>query len=185
MPPQHQAELLMERTINPLPGAIELIDQRVPGGTAAGRTKGSLAGLLNTAINANDLRVRAASLEIYLAAITCPKTAESVDTLLSRLDGEREHRAGCSGFLGVLGNRGVETARIESVFLDFIHNPDEQTRFYAVVGLGLVATDTAVAPLLETSAQILRRASAKEPHALSRSPACSRRVSACAPSLNS
>jgi hypothetical protein len=52
--------------------------------------------------------------------------------------------------LGVLGNRGVETVRLETLFLDPIHDPDETTRAYAVIGLGLLATDNSIAPLLNT-----------------------------------
>jgi hypothetical protein len=149
MAPQQQAELLMERAINHYDGAIELINANVPrwyGQLEVG--KGPLAGLLNTAINANDLRVRAASLEIYLAGYNLPKTPDSVYTLLSRLQEEPEHRAWLMWMLGVLGNRGVETARLENFFRDHIQDPDETTHAYAVVGLGLLAMDSSVAPLL-------------------------------------
>jgi len=151
MAPQQQAELLMERAINHYEGAIELIERNVPGwyGQLVVE-KGPLANLLNTAINANDLRVRAASLEIMLAGYNLPKSPESVDKLLSRLQDEPEHRAWLLWILGVLGNRGVETARLEIVFLDRIHDPDQTTRAYAVVGLGLLATDSSIAPLLES-----------------------------------
>lgn len=148
--PQQQAELLMERAINHYAGAVELIDQNVPGWYGHLEVeKGRLAGLLNTAINANDLRVRAASLEITLAGYNLPKTPETVNTLLLRLQDEPDHRAWLLWILGVVGNRGVETARIETVFLDHIHDSDELTRSYAVVGLGLLATDSSVEPLLE------------------------------------
>jgi hypothetical protein len=151
MTPQQQAQLLMERAINHYQGAIELIDRNVPGWYGQLVVdKGPLAGLLNTAINANDLRVRAASLEITLAGYNLPKTTASVDTILSRLQDEPEHRAWLLWILGVLGNRGVETRRIETIFLDRIHDPDQVTRTYAIVGLGLIATDTAIAPLLES-----------------------------------
>jgi HEAT repeat protein len=143
MAPQQQAQLLMERAINHYEGAIELIEKNVPS------WYGQLAGLLYTAINANDLRVRAASLEITLAGYNLPKSPESVDKLLSRLQDEPENRAWLLWILGVLGNRGVETARLETVFLDRIHDPDETTRNYAVVGLGLLATDSSIAPLLD------------------------------------
>jgi hypothetical protein len=150
MAPQQQAELLMERAINHYEGAIELIDKNVPGWYGQLEVqKGPLANLLNTAINANDLRVRAASLEITLAGYNLPKSPESVDKLLVRLQEEPQHRAWLLWILGVLGNRGVETARLETVFLDRIHDPDQTTRAYAVVGLGLLATDRSVAPLLE------------------------------------
>src|SRR5713101_7500488 len=149
MAPQQQAQLLMERAINHYEGAIEWIDKDVP--SWYGQLvvdKGPIAGLLYTAINANDLRVRAASLEITLAGYNLPKSPESVDKLLLRLQDEREHRAWLLWILGVLGNRGVETARLETVFLDRIHDPDQTTRAYAVVGLGLLATDSSIAPLL-------------------------------------
>jgi len=73
-----------------------------------------------------------------------------VDKLLARLQDEPEHRAWLLWILGVLGNRGVETARLETLFLDRIHDPDQTTRAYAVIGLGLLATDSSIAPLLES-----------------------------------
>lgn len=150
MQPQQQATLLLERAINHYQGAIELIDSNVPHWYGQLEVQnGQLAGMLNTAINANDLRVRAASLEIYLAGYDIPKTPESVDSLLSRLQDEPEKRAWILWMLGTLGNRGVEPARLETVFLDRIHDPDETTRAYAVVGLGLLATDSSIAPLLD------------------------------------
>jgi hypothetical protein len=150
MEPQQQATLLMERAINHYEGAIELIDKNVPSWYGHLKVEnGPLAGLLYTAINANDLRVRAASLEITLAGYGLQKSPESVDKLLVRLQDEPQHRAWLLWILGVLGNRGVETARLETVFLDRLHDPDETTRSYAVIGLGLLATDTSVAPLLD------------------------------------
>ncbi len=69
---------------------------------------------------------------------------------VTRLQDEPEHRAWFLWILGVLGNRGVETARLETIFLDRIHDPDQTTRAYAVIGLGLLATDSSIAPLLES-----------------------------------
>jgi hypothetical protein len=164
MAPQQQAELLMERAINHYEGAIELIDKNVPAWYGQLQVeKGQLAGLLNTAINANDLRVRAASLEIYLAAYNLPKTPDSVDTLVLRLENEPDRRAWLLWMLGVLGNRGVETARLEAVFQDRIHDPDEVTRVWSVVGLGLLVTDNTIQPLLgafrgDPSPQVRERA---------------------------
>ncbi len=164
MDPQQQAQLLMERAINHYAGAIELIDKNVP--SWYGRLdveKGPLASLLNTAINANDLRVRAASLEITLAGYNLPKDPASVDQILTRLQDEPDHRAWLLWILGVLGNRGVETSRVESTYLDRAQDPDELTRSYVAVGLGLVATDDAVPALLrmfreDPSPQVRERA---------------------------
>ena len=150
MAPQQQAQLLLERAINHYAGAIELIEKNVPSWYGQLEVqKGPLAGSLYTALNANDLRVRAASLEITLAGYNLPKSPESVNQLLIRLHDEPENRAWLLWILGVLGNRGVETARLETLFLDRIHDPDETMRAYAVIGLGLLATDNSIAPLLD------------------------------------
>lgn len=150
MSPQQQAQLLLERGINHYEGALELIDKDVPSWYGQLEVeKGPLASLLNTAINANDLRVRAASLEITLAGYNLPKNAYSVDQMLTRLENEPEHRAWLLWILGVLGNRGVETSRVQLIFLDRIHDPDQITRTYVATGLGLLATDTAIAPLIQ------------------------------------
>lgn len=139
----------MERAINHYEGAIELIDKNVPSWYGQlDVEKGSLASLLNTAINANDLRVRAASLEITLAGYNLPKRPSSVDQLLTRLENEPDHRAWLLWILGVLGNRGVETSRLELTFLDRIHDPDQLTRTYAAIGLGLLATDNSIPVLI-------------------------------------
>jgi HEAT repeat protein len=149
MSPQQQAQLLLERAINHYEGAIEFIERSVPSWYGELEVeKGPLAGLLNTAINANDLRVRAASLEITLAGYNLRKTAYSVDQLLTRLENEPEHRAWLLWILGVLGNRGVETSRLELIFRDRMHDPDQVTRSYVAVGLGLLATDSAIPPLI-------------------------------------
>jgi HEAT repeat protein len=164
MDPQQQAQLLMERAINHYDGAIEIIDKNVP--SWYGRVevaKGPLAGLLDTAINANDLRVRAAALEITLAGYNLPKSPETVDTLLARLQDEPEHRAWLLWILGVVGNRGVETSRIELAFLDRAQDSDQLTRTYVAVGLGLLATDNSIPVLLrmfreDPSPQVRERA---------------------------
>jgi HEAT repeat protein len=149
MSAQQQAQLLMERAINHYEGAIELIDKSVPAWYGQIEVdKGPLASLLNTAINANDLRVREASLEIILAGYNLPKSPASVDRILARLDTEPEHRAWLLWILGVLGNRGVETSRLEVTFLDRIHDPDQTTRNYVAIGLGLLAKDSAIPPLV-------------------------------------
>src|SRR5260370_6701820 len=51
--------------------------------------------------------------------------------------------------LGVLGNRGVESRRAFVTLMDHRHDPDEQTRYWAVEGLSMLGTDETVAPLLE------------------------------------
>jgi HEAT repeat protein len=149
MQPQQQAERLLERALNHYDGAIELIAKDVD--TWYGRLdlQGQLSALLTTALNSNDLRVRAAALEIELAGYNLPKHPESVDILLDRIQNEPAARPWALWMLGVLGNRGVETHRAFITLMDHRHDPDEQTRYWAIEGLAMLGTDETLAPLLE------------------------------------
>ena len=149
LPAQMQAERLLERAINHYDGALELIATSVDKWFGQLELQGQLPSLLTTALNSNDLKVRAAALEIELAGYNLPKRAESADTLIERIRREPSARPWALWMLGVLGNRGVETQRAFLTLMDHRHDPDEQTRYWAVEGLSLLGTDETVAPLLE------------------------------------
>src|SRR6476646_3442820 len=113
MAAQQQAELLLERSINHFDGASQQIERRV--GRWRGRLtlEGRLHDLFVTALNSDDLRVRAAAVEVDLAARGVEKTAASVDRLESAaLYGEQGPRANALWDLGLLGSRGIEQDRI-------------------------------------------------------------------------
>jgi HEAT repeat protein len=147
--PQQQAERLLERTINHYDGALELIGKHVENWFGQLELQGQLSSLLTTALNSNDLHVRAAALEIELAGYNLPKRPESVDNLTDRIRRDPSARPWALWMLGVLGNRGVETHRAFVTLMDHRHDPDEQTRYWAVEGLSMLGTDDAVRPLLE------------------------------------
>src|ERR671923_89696 len=73
-PPQQQAELLLERDINHYAGANDEIASRVDGWHGTIRLRPQLNSLITTALNSNDLRVRAAGIEVDLAAMNMAKT---------------------------------------------------------------------------------------------------------------
>lgn len=149
LPAQMQAERLLERAINHYEGALDLIGTSLEKWFGQLELQGQLSSLLTTALNSNDLKVRAAALEIELAGYNLPKRAESADTLMERIRREPSARPWALWMLGVLGNRGVETPRAFVTLMDYRHDPDEQTRYWAVEGLSLLGTDETVAPLLE------------------------------------
>jgi HEAT repeat protein len=149
LPAQQQAERLLERAVNHYDGALELIGKSVDNWVGQLELQGQLPSLLTTALNSNDLHVRAVALEIELAAYNLPKRADSADTLIERIRREPAARPWALWMLGVLGNRGVETRRAFVTLMDHRHDPDEQTRYWAVEGLSLLGTDETVAPLLE------------------------------------
>jgi HEAT repeat protein len=149
LPAQQQAERLLERTVNHYDGALDLIGKSVDKWFGQLEIQGQLASLLTTALNSNDLRVRAAALEIELAGYNLAKRAESADDLIERIRREPSARPWALWMLGVLGNRGVEPRRAFVTLMDHRHDPDEQTRYWTIEGLSLLGTDETVAPLLE------------------------------------
>jgi hypothetical protein len=146
LPAQQQAERLLERAVNHYDSALELINKSVDNWFGQLELQGQLASLLTTALNSHDLHVRAAALEIELAGYNLPKRAESADTLIERIRREPSARPWA---LCVLGNRGVEPRRAFVTLMDHRHDPDEQTRYWAIEGLSLLGTDETIAPLLE------------------------------------
>jgi hypothetical protein len=149
LPVQLQAERLLERGVNHYDGALELIAKFVDSWYGQLELQGQLTSLITTALNSNDLHVRAAALEIELAAYNLPKRPESTDNLMERIRREPSARPWALWMLGVLGNRGVETRKAFVTLMDHRHDPDEQTRYWAIEGLSMLGTDETVAPLLE------------------------------------
>src|SRR5216683_601048 len=149
LPAQQQAERLLERAINHYDGALELIGKSVDTWYGQLELQGQLTSLITTALNSNDLQVRGASLEIELAAYNLPKRTESAENLIERIHNKPSVRPWALWMLGVLGNRGVETRKAFVTLMDHRHDPDEQTRYWAVEGLSMLGTNETLAPLLE------------------------------------
>jgi HEAT repeat protein len=164
MEPQQQSELLLERSINHFHGANEQIAARVDGWRARIKIEGRLNNLFTTALNSDDLRVRAAAIEINLAGRNIAKDASSVERLeAAARSGEQGPRANALWDLALLGNRGVEPERVEQLLLASLHDANVNIRYWAVEGLSYLATDAVVDPLLtvlrdDASAMIRERA---------------------------
>jgi hypothetical protein len=150
MSPQQQAELLLERSINHFRGANEQIDARVGGWLGRVTFEGRLQNLFTTALNSDDLRVRAAAIEVDLAARNVEKAAGSVDRLEpAARSGAQGPRANALWDLALLGNRGIERDRIVQLLLDAVHDTNVNIRYWAIEGLAFLGTDAAIAPLLD------------------------------------
>jgi HEAT repeat protein len=146
--PQARAERLLERAINHYAGAAALIASQVDGWRGKIAMEGRLNDLFMTALNANDLRVRAAGLELYLAAYDIGKTSEDLDKIMARCDLQAESRPHALFVVGLLGNRGVDPRRALDYLLRFVDDPEVDTRKWAVEGIAMLGTDDAIAPLL-------------------------------------
>ena len=149
MPPQAQAEFLLERSVNHYAGANREIEARV--GSWRGQLEPSqrFETLFRMAINSDDLRVRAAAIEVNLVARKLDKTVETVDGLepLAR-SGAQGPRANALWDLGLLGGRGVEPGRVAQILLASIHDENVNVRYWAVEGLAYLGTDETIEPLL-------------------------------------
>jgi hypothetical protein len=150
MPPQSQAELLLERAINHYSGASHQIAARVDGWRGRISLGGRLNNLFLTAINSDDLTVRVAGIEVDIAARNLIKDSSTVDRLepVARLGGQGA-RANALWDLALVGNRGVSPDRIADILLSSVHDQNVNIRYWAVEGLAYLATDGAVAPLLD------------------------------------
>jgi hypothetical protein len=149
MPAQAQAELLLERSINHYAGANDQIAARVTRWRGRLTLDQRLNGLFVTAINSDDLRVRAAGIEVDIAARNLEKTVETVDRLepVAR-SGAQGPRANALWDLGLLGGRGVEPDRVAQILLSSVHDDNENVRYWAVEGLAYLGTDETIEPLL-------------------------------------
>lgn len=149
MSPQAQAMLLLERSINHYKGANDQIAARVQQWRGKLKMDGRLNNLFVTALNSDDLRVRAAAIEVDLAARNLEKTAATVDRLEpDAYTGEQGPRANALWDIGLLGGRGIEPQRSAQVLLASIHDQNVNIRYWVVEGLSYLGTDDTIAPLL-------------------------------------
>jgi hypothetical protein len=150
MPPQAQAELLLERSINHYQGANEQIAVRVGGWRGRIALQERLNNLFLTAINSDDLRVRAAGIEVDIAARNLAKSSATVDRLEpAARSGEQGPRANALWDIGLLGSRGVEPERAAQILLASLHDDNVNIRYWAVEGLAYLGTDETIEPLLQ------------------------------------
>jgi HEAT repeat protein len=149
MSPQAQAEFLLERAINRYQGANEQIAARAESWRGNIKLSERLNSLFVTALNSDDLHVRAAAIELNLAALDLKKTSTTVDRLEPEArDGAQGPRANALWRVGLLGNRGVQPERALEILLTSIYDDNVNVRYWAVEGLAYLGTDETIAPLL-------------------------------------
>ena len=118
---------------------------------AASGTRTGFLTLVLAALNSRDLRVRTAAVDLDLAANNSfRKSPASVAEIMQQLKGDPEGRGLALWRLGSLGNRGgVEPEKVLHSLLNYAHDPNEHTRYWAVEGLAMLGNDATIGPLLE------------------------------------
>ena len=149
MAPQNQAELLLERAINRFRGAMEQISARAGGWRGKITSTPRLENLFRIAINSDDMQVRAAGIDVNVAARNLVKSAATIDRLepLAR-SGAQGPRANALWDIGLLGNRGVQPDRAFDILMGSLHDTNENIRYWAVEGLAHLGTSEIIPPLL-------------------------------------
>ena len=148
-PPQVQMEFLLSEAINHDHGATDWINQLVEDWHGKLKPTQRFQDLQDTALYSNDLRVRAAAIEINLAVYNLAKTDETADRLIRSGESHVGNRPFAAWELGMLASRGVEVERIHQLLQSYIHEPEEQTRFWAVEGLAHLGTNDTIKDFLD------------------------------------
>jgi hypothetical protein len=147
--PQVQAEFLLGAAVNHDQGATDFIAKRVDEWRGKIHKSQRLDDLEMTALYSNDLRVRAAAIEINLAFSNLAKNDETAQRLIESSEKNPGDRPWAAWELGMLANRGVAQDRIHELLATWIHDPNQQTRFWAVEGLAHIGTDETIKNLLD------------------------------------
>jgi hypothetical protein len=148
-PPQVQMEFLLGAAINHDHGATDMINKMVEAWRGKIRYSQKFDDLSMTALYSNDLRVRAAAIEITLAVDNLPKTDETAERLIASAEKSPSYRTFATWVLGMLANRGVEPTRIHEVLQSYMHDPNQKTRYWTVEGLAHLGTDDTIKDFLD------------------------------------
>src|SRR5271165_641512 len=149
--PQRQAEALLELAVGRSEGAVDQISSRVDGWQGKLKWDSQMATLTSAALNSSDMRVRESGIEVELAAYGLSKNLASLDYLLKSSEStDHAQKIWALWALGLMGNRGVETAHVMQVLTVHSKDFDEDSRHWAVEGLALVGTSETIPVLLTT-----------------------------------
>ena len=149
MAPQAQAERLLQYAISHHVGATDEVKARVNGWRGAIRNTPSLETLLDVARNGDDLRVRAAAIEIELAAMNIARTSAQVDAILRPIAVSPKDARWEIYMLGLLANRGIETDRIYYELRVLTRSGEDLVRYQAYAAISNIGTDATVGDLVE------------------------------------
>ena len=148
-PAQEQMEFLLGAAINHDQGATDLIAKYLEAWHGKLRRSQRWQDLETTALYSNDLRVRAAAIEINLMVNHLEKSDETASRLIDSGDKDPGNRRWYEWELGMLASRGVQPDRIHEWLATWLHDKDQQTRFWAVEGLAHLGTDDTIKEFLD------------------------------------
>ena len=169
MPPQRQAEALLQLALQGTPGVPAQIAQHAESWRGRIFPSPGLRNQLDAALRSDDLQVRNAAVEIELAAYGLPRTEATAQTLIARAESDPAARSASLWMVGLLGSRGIAVDRISEFLLSSLHDPKTETRMRAVDAVAILGAEDSVPALLEAlhndaSWEVRKRAAAALAH---------------------
>ncbi len=165
LPPQKQAEKLLESAVGNSDDAVDQISSRVEKWQGKLVWDSQMASLTTAALNSNDMRVRESGIEVELAAYGLGRNSASLDFLLKTAQSpDHARKIWALWALGLIANRGVQPDRIEQVLSMHLQDSDADSRRWTVDGLALTGRDSTIPLLLaamhDDSSPIVRQEAA-------------------------
>ena len=146
---KNKRERLLQYAISHHVGATDYIKARVSAWRGVIAFTTALDTLLDVARNGDDLRVRAAALEIELAALNIAKTSAQADALLERIAIDPTQSRQEIYVLGILANRGIATTRVHDALRGLARSENELIRYQAYAAIANIGTDETVSDLVD------------------------------------
>jgi hypothetical protein len=142
LPPQVQAEELLERAIVHDTRALELFEQQVDSWRGHIRMTDRMRQLERRSEYSKDLRVRYANVDINLVLQGWQRNEQAADLLIRRAQTDPQYRSWAVYYLGMLAGRGVAYDRIHEVLWNYARNDqDPLVRQWAVEGMRFLGKD--------------------------------------------
>ena len=148
-PPQVQAEFLLQAAVSHQKGATDWIERLVDDWHGKLQDTPRWQVLEESALYSSDLRVRAAAIEMNLAVRNLAKSDDAALGLIESAEKHTGNRPYAAWELGMLANRGVQKERIHELLSTWIHDQNQQTRFWAVEGLAHIGSDETIKNFLD------------------------------------
>jgi len=146
---QKDAEELLQRATANDSAATAQIEARAAYWRGQIALTPQLSRSIAAGLNANDLRVRAATIQVDLAAMNVAQDAATVDRLAAQADStDHSTRIWAIWTLGLVANRGLQQERITDLLIAHLTDSDVDSRHWAVEALSYVGTDATIPPLL-------------------------------------
>ena len=147
---QKDAEQLLQRAVSNDAAATTRLESQAAAWRGRITLTPQLTNLVAAGLNANDLRVRAATIRVDLAAMNIAEDASSLDRLAAQAEStDHATRIWALWTLGLVANRGIQTDRITALLTAHLSDTDVESRHWAVEALSYAGTDAAIPPLLK------------------------------------